>query len=80
MAELVLAHVGKSKRIADLFCGSGTFALRLARIGRVHAVEAEDKPLKALDFAARNTQGLKPFSVEKRDLFRRPLMTSEIKN
>lgn len=80
MAELMLAHVGKSKRIADLFCGSGTFALRLARIGRVHAVEAEDKALKALDFAARNTQGLKPVSVEKRDLFRRPLMTSELKN
>ncbi|MDH0616841.1 MULTISPECIES: class I SAM-dependent RNA methyltransferase [unclassified Agrobacterium] len=80
MAELVLAHIGKSKRIADLFCGSGTFALRLARIGKVHAVEAEDKPLKALDFAARNTQGLKPVSVEKRDLFRRPLMTSELKN
>ncbi len=80
MAELVLAHVGKSKRIADLFCGSGTFALRLARVGRVHAVEAEDKPLKALDFAARNTQGLKPVSIEKRDLFRRPLMTSEMKN
>lgn len=80
MAELVLAHIGKSKRIADLFCGSGTFALRLARVGRVHAVEAEDKPLKALDFAARNTQGLKPASVEKRDLFRRPLMTSELKN
>ena len=43
-------------------------------------MEAEDKPLKALDFAARNTQGLKPVSIEKRDLFRRPLMTSELKN
>lgn len=79
MAELVLAHVGKSKRIADLFAGTGTFSLRLARIGRVHAVESEDKPLAALDHAARNTQGIKPVSVERRDLFRRPLMTSELK-
>ncbi len=79
MAELVLAHVGKAKRIADLFAGAGTFSLRLARVGRVHAVESEDKPLAALDHAARNTQGLKPVSVEKRDLFRRPLMTSELK-
>lgn len=79
MAELVLEHVGKSKRIADLFAGSGTFALRLARLARVHAVEGEDKPIKALDYSARNTQGLKPVSVEKRDLFRRPLMTSELK-
>jgi len=79
MAELVVAHVGKAKRIADLFAGAGTFSLRLARVGRVHAVESEDKPLAALDHAARNTQGLKPVSVEKRDLFRRPLMTSELK-
>jgi len=79
MAELVLAHVGKAKRIADLFAGAGTFSLRLARVGRVHAVESEDKPLAALDHAARNTQGLKPVSVERRDLFRRPLMTSELK-
>lgn len=80
MAELVLAHVGKSKRIADLFCGSGTFALRLARLGKVHAVEAEDKPLKALDLAARNTQGLKPVSIEKRDLFRHPVIVKDLKN
>ncbi|MDK4738757.1 class I SAM-dependent RNA methyltransferase [Rhizobium sp. CNPSo 3464] len=79
MAELVAAHVGKAKRIADLFAGSGTFSLRLARIGRVHAVEGEDKPLAALDYAARNTQGLKPVTIERRDLFRRPLMAQELK-
>jgi len=79
MAELVLAHAGKAKRIADLFAGAGTFSLRLARVGRVHAVEAEAKALAALDHAARNTQGLKPVSIEKRDLFRRPLMTQEFK-
>ncbi|MBY5603386.1 class I SAM-dependent RNA methyltransferase [Rhizobium leguminosarum] len=79
MAELVIAHAGKAKRIADLFAGSGTFSLRLARTGRVHAVEAEAKALAALDHAARNTQGLKPVTVEKRDLFRRPLMVQEFK-
>lgn len=79
MARLTLEHVGKVKRIADLFAGIGTFALRLARVGQVHAVESEDKAVRALDHAARNTQGLKPVSVEKRDLFRRPLMVSELK-
>ncbi len=79
MAELVVAHVGKSKRIVDLFAGSGTFALRLARLGRVHAAESDGKALAALDLAARTTQGLKPVSFERRDLFRRPLMTSEFK-
>lgn len=79
MAALVLDHIGKAKRVADLFAGSGTFALRIARKARVHAVEGEDKALKALDFAARNTQGLKPVTIEKRDLFRRPLMAQELK-
>ncbi len=79
MAKLVLAHVGKAKRIADLFAGAGTFSLQLARLGRVHAVEGDAKAIAALDHAARNTQGLKPVTVEKRDLFRRPLMTSELK-
>jgi len=79
MAERVLAHVGKSKRIADLFCGTGTFTLRLARVGKVHGVEAEDKPLKSLDFAARNTPGLKPVTIERRDLFRHPLIAKELK-
>jgi 23S rRNA (uracil1939-C5)-methyltransferase len=79
MADLVIRHVGKAKRVADLFSGSGTFSLRLARTARVHAVEGEDKALKALDFAARNMQGLKPVTIEKRDLFRRPMMASELK-
>ena len=79
MADLVLAALGKAKRVADLFAGSGTFSLRIARTARVHAVEGEDKALKALDHAARTTQGLKPVTVEKRDLFRRPLMASELK-
>ena len=80
MAELVLSHIGKAKRVLDLFAGSGTFALRLARTAKVHAVEGEEKPLKALDHAARNTQGLKPVSVEKRDLYRRPMIPLELKN
>ncbi|WP_438749801.1 class I SAM-dependent RNA methyltransferase [Pararhizobium sp. O133] len=79
MAELVISHLGKAKRVIDLFAGSGTFSLRIARKAKVHAVEGEEKPLKALDFSARNTQGLKPVTVEKRDLFRRPMMASELK-
>lgn len=79
MAALVAAHLAKSKKVADLFAGVGTFALRLARKAKVHAVEGEEKAVRALDAAARNTQGLKPVTVEKRDLFRRPLMASELK-
>ena len=79
MGDLVTGHLKKSKRVVDLFSGSGTFALRLAQQSHVHAVEADGPSLNALDRAARRTQGLKPVSVEKRDLFRRPLMLAELK-
>ncbi|MCK1978298.1 methyltransferase, partial [Jeotgalicoccus huakuii] len=74
MVQLVLDHVGKSKRVADLFCGVGTFALRIAEKSAVHAVENDALALAALDRGVRHVQGLKPVSVERRDLFRRPLM------
>ncbi|MCY0094138.1 class I SAM-dependent RNA methyltransferase [Hoeflea ulvae] len=79
MGDLVCGHLGKSKRVVDLFSGSGTFALRLAQNSHVHAVEADGPALNALDRAARRAHGLKPVTVEKRDLFRRPLMLAELK-
>lgn len=79
MASLAAEHIGKAKKVADLFAGVGTFALRLGRKMSVHAVESDEKAIKALDFAARNTQGLKPVTAERRDLFRRPMMAFELK-
>lgn len=80
MADLVTAHLGKSKRVADLFSGIGTFALRLARKSAVHAVEFDAPALAALDHAARHAQGLKPVSIERRDLFRRPMQPMDLKS
>ena len=80
MAALVIGHLGKSKRVADLFSGIGTFALRLARKSAVHAVEFDAPALAALDHAARHAQGLKPISIERRDLFRRPMQPLDLKN
>ena len=77
MAQTIL---GKSKRVADLFSGLGTFALRLARKSAVHAVEFDAPALAALDHAARHAQGLKPISIERRDLFRRPMQPLDLKN
>jgi 23S rRNA (uracil1939-C5)-methyltransferase len=79
MAAIVIGHLGKAKRVADLFAGSGTFALRIAAKARVHAVESEAKAIAALDHAARHAKGLKPVSVERRDLYRRPMMAQELK-
>ena len=80
MADLVSGHLGRSKRVADLFAGLGTFALRLARKSAVHAVEFDAPALAALDYAARHAQGLKPISIERRDLFRRPMQPLDLKN
>lgn len=77
MVELVKQAVGSSRRIADLFCGAGTFAIPLAEGATIHAVEALDAPLESLRNAARHP-GLKPVTVERRDLFRRPLTSAEL--
>ena len=55
MAALVIEGVGKkAKRVADLYCGTGTFALRLARKARVLAVEGDAKLLAVCRSLRRN--------------------------
>lgn len=78
LAEKVLAAVGKSKRVLDLFAGVGTFALRLAEKATVHAVETDAKALAALDRGWREAKGLRSVTCETRDLFRRPLIPTEM--
>jgi 23S rRNA (uracil1939-C5)-methyltransferase len=79
MSDLVLGHLAKSKKVADLFCGCGTFALRLAAHAEVHAAESHAASLAALDRGFRSTGGaLRRVTTEKRDLFRRPLMLGEL--
>ncbi|MBD3679765.1 MAG: class I SAM-dependent RNA methyltransferase [Rhodobacteraceae bacterium] len=70
--------VGKANRIVDLFAGCGTFALPLAAVAEVHAVEGEGDMLGAMDRGWRQAQGLKRITHEARDLFRRPLMSAEL--
>ncbi|MFS8038662.1 class I SAM-dependent RNA methyltransferase [Xanthobacter sp. AM11] len=78
LAEAVLAATEGARRVADLFAGAGTFALRLAARARVLAVESHAGALAALLKAARATSGLKGVEGEARDLFRRPLMAAEL--
>ena len=79
LARLVIDHTGPAKRVADLFSGIGTFALRLAERARVSAVDNEGPAIKALQRSASNTPGLKQVEAQTRDLFRRPLMATELK-
>lgn len=78
MATTVIEALSGAKRVADLFCGSGTFALRIARQASVHAVEGDKAALAALDRAWRQSQGLKTVTQEARDLFRSPLRADEL--
>lgn len=64
--------------IADLFAGSGTFALPLAEQAQIHAVESLAAPLDALTHAWRHTQGLHQITTETRDLFRAPLDATDL--
>src|SRR5690606_2833673 len=73
MADIVLSHLARAKKVADLFAGAGSFALRLARKSTVHAVEGDAAALAALDRGIREAPGLKRVTHERRDLFRRPL-------
>ena len=75
----VLAFAKGCKNIVDLFAGLGTFTFALARGAKVHAVEQDKAALEALAAAARNAQGLKPITTERRDLFKLPLSPSELK-
>ena len=79
LAVRVADIVGKAKTVADLFCGVGPFALRLAERARVLAADTDEPAVAALKQAAQTTSGLKPVETERRDLFRRPLAASELK-
>ena len=70
--------VDGAPRVADLFAGCGTFALRLARDMAVHAVEGDAAMTAALDAGWRKAPGLKAVTHEARDLFRRPLLPDEL--
>jgi 23S rRNA (uracil1939-C5)-methyltransferase len=80
LAALVFRHCKGAKHIADLFCGVGPFALRLATRARISAFDSDAGAVTALQKAATSTSGLKPVKAEARDLFRRPLMPQELRD
>ncbi len=79
LARLVENQIGDAKLVADLFCGVGPFALRLAERARIMAFDADAGAIAALKQATNMTSGLKPIEAETRDLFRRPLVAQELK-
>jgi 23S rRNA (uracil1939-C5)-methyltransferase len=80
LAALVEQHADRAKHIADLFCGVGPFALRLAGRARIAAFDSDEGAVASLQKAATATSGLKPVKAKARDLYRRPLMPPELRD
>lgn len=71
LRDFVLAHTHGFKRVADLFCGSGTFTGPLLETGaEVYAADSEAEAIAAL----KNPR----LRAERRNLFKEPLNLTEL--
>jgi 23S rRNA (uracil1939-C5)-methyltransferase len=78
VAEARVAVEG-ARRIADLFCGLGAFTFPLAEVAPVLAIDGSAPAIRALAAAVATAPGLHGVTTEVRDLFRRPVLASELK-
>ena len=67
-----------ARTVADLFCGAGAFALRLARRHEMHGFDSDGAAIAALERGAAAAQGLRRAVSATRDLFQRPLRADEL--
>ncbi|CAN7399624.1 class I SAM-dependent RNA methyltransferase [Phenylobacterium sp. LjRoot164] len=79
MAAMVVESAAGAERIADLFCGVGTFTFRLAAVAPVLAVDGAAPAVRALSAAISTAPGLHGITAEARDLTRRPVLAEEMK-
>ena len=79
MTEFLAAAAGGASRIADLYCGVGTFTFALAKIAPVLAAEVSAPAIAAIVSAVATAPGLKGIVAEVRDLARRPVLAMELK-
>jgi 23S rRNA (uracil1939-C5)-methyltransferase len=79
MADFVAEQAAGAARIADLYCGVGTFTFRLAGIAQVHAADFAPEAIRSLAAALATAPGLHGVTAEARDLVRRPVLAEELK-
>ena len=79
MAAFALEALEGAQRVADLYCGAGAFAFRLAERASVVALDGSAPAVDALKGAIATAPGLKPIAAVARDLVRRPLLSGEMK-
>ncbi|MDY6923621.1 MAG: RNA methyltransferase [Pseudomonadota bacterium] len=79
MVARAVAAVRGAKKIADLFCGAGTFTFPLATVAPVLAADSAAASIAALKAGVGTAKGLKPITAEARDLFRRPMAPYDLR-
>jgi 23S rRNA (uracil1939-C5)-methyltransferase len=79
MVERAVAAVKGAKKIADLFCGAGTFTFPLARVAPVIAADGSAPGIAALKAGFRTARGIKTIEAQARDLFRRPMAPYDLR-
>ena len=79
MSAFIAEQAAGATRIADLYCGVGTFTFRLAEIAQVHAADFAPDAIRALIGALAAAPGLHGITAEARDLVRRPVLAEELR-
>ncbi|HUH09090.1 MAG TPA: TRAM domain-containing protein [Brevundimonas sp.] len=79
MVSRAVEAVRGAKKVADLFCGAGTFTFPLAEVASVMAADSSAASIAALKAGVSTAQGLKTIEAQARDLFRRPLSPYDLK-
>jgi 23S rRNA (uracil1939-C5)-methyltransferase len=79
MTAFVAEAAAGATRIADLYCGVGTFTFRLAEIAPVYAADFAPEAVGALGAVLASLPGLQAVTPEARDLVRRPVLAEELK-
>jgi len=79
MVSRAVEAVRGARKVADLFCGAGTFTFPLAEVASVMAADSSAASIAALKAGISTAQGLKTIDAQARDLFRRPLSPFDLK-
>jgi len=79
MVSRAVEAVRGAKKVADLFCGAGTFTFPLAEVASVIAADSSAASIAGLKAGLGTAQGLKTIEAQARDLFRRPLSPYDLK-
>jgi len=77
LTEFVLTHTKGAKKVADLFCGIGTYSVPLSESASVQAFEIQGEAIATLQAAAK--QRSLNLRTQVRDLFQQPLSSDELR-